>query len=270
MAERLRVLGLFPHPDDESYSCGGTLARLVDEGAAVRVVCATAGEAGEDRRDGSHGAPNLGAVRAAELARSCAALGVAPPRMLGLPDGGIGTVDFPAVVGALVTELRAFRPHIVLTLGEDGVYGHPDHLALYRLTLAAYASAGGGERFPSSAHGPEWRPLRLFLAAFPRGMFRPMYEHMLRSEYDTSIRQVDPDSLGAEPAQVAAAIDIRAVAERKLAAIGSHFSQLVDGDPYSLFPGDLVRRTLAVELFTLGAGVPVKSRLRAMGEDLEL
>lgn len=268
-SEPLRVLGVFPHPDDESYSCAGTLALLAEGGAEVQLLCATRGEGGQDLRPPAARNGDLGETRAAELACSCAALGLPPPRFLGLADGALGTVNFPEVVGRLVGEMRRVRPHLVLSLGEDGVYGHPDHLALFRLLIAAFGSAAGSERFPEAAFGPFWQPLRLFTAAFPRGMFRPMYEHMLGSEYTNSIRGIDPDTLGVEPAHIAAAVDIRPVAGRKLAAIACYASQLPGGDPYALFPGDLIRRTLTTELFSLAAGVPVPRRLRSLGEGLE-
>ncbi|HZU77724.1 MAG TPA: PIG-L deacetylase family protein [Dehalococcoidia bacterium] len=265
MPAGLRVLGIFPHPDDESYSCGGTLSRLAADGAAVHVLCATSGEGGQYLREGAPPA-DIGTVRRGELACACQALGIEPPRFLGLPDGRVGEVDFVAAAGAIVRELRLLRPHLVLSLGSDGVYGHPDHLALHRLVVASFAAAGGGERFPEEQFGPAWQPYRFFAAAFPRGMFRPMYDHMLSSEYTTAIRGLDPEKLGVEPAEVAAAIDIHAFAERKLQAIRCHASQLRGGDPETLFPGDLVRRTLSFELFTLVFGESVPHRLADLAE----
>jgi len=266
---KLRVLGIFPHPDDESYSCGGTLARMAAGGADVHVLCATAGGEGRHWNGPAKRAGSLAAVRAGELTCACLELGVAPPRLLGLADGQLGETDFPAVVGLLVSELRSVRPHIVLALGADGVYGHPDHIALHHLLIAAMASAGGGERFSEAEFGAAWSPDRLYLAAFPRGMFRPMHDHMLASEYRAYFRGADPDKLGVEPHDVVAAVDIRGYAGRKLAAIACHKSQLRDGKPLSLFPDGLVRHTLATELFTLGYGAPVAGRLKSLSEDLD-
>ncbi len=266
----LRVLGIFPHPDDEAYSCGGTIAQMAREGAEVHVLCATDGDAGKDRRQMLTEAGTLDITRRNELVCSCRKLGAAPPRFLGIVDGTIEQVHFPEVVGEIVRVIRAIRPHILLSLGPDGVYGHPDHIALFRLVVASFASATGGERFSADVYGANWTPQRLFLAAFPKGMFRPMFDHMLESEYAAAIRAFDPDKLGVEPQEVAAAVDIRAYAGEKLAAIACHLSQLRDGDPLRLFPADLVQRTLTTELFTLGAGRPVTSRLRSLDQDLEL
>lgn len=265
MKDRLRVLGIFPHPDDESYSCAGTLARLADAGAEVHLLSATDGGSGRDLAGSD--AP-LGATRIAELACSCKEIGALPPHSLGLPDGGLSAANFPVVAGELVREIRTVRPQIVVGLGADGVYGHPDHVALHRLLVAALAAAPGGERFPAAKFGPEWAPARVFYAAFPRGMFRPMFDHMLESEYRAYFRALDPDQLGVEPADVAAAVDIRPFADRKLAAIGCHRSQLRDGDPLSLFPGELVRRTLTGELFSAGPGTAVPRRLSDLAEGL--
>ena len=270
MSAALRLLGIFPHPDDEAYSCGGTLALLARQGAAVHVLAATRGERGRDLRDRPGDTASVGDVRADELRASCAALGVRVPLFLDLPDGGLDSSDFPTVAGALIRAIREVRPHIVLTLGQDGVYGHPDHLALHRLVVAAYGAAAGGDRFPTERFGAPWRPARLFCAAFPRGMFRPQYEQMTVSPEASSMRGVDPDKLGVEPSDVAAAIDIRPVAERKLAAIAAHRSQLADGDPYRLFPGEIVRRLLTTELFTLNAGEKPAGRLRALEAGLDL
>jgi N-acetyl-1-D-myo-inositol-2-amino-2-deoxy-alpha-D-glucopyranoside deacetylase len=266
----LRVLGIFPHPDDEAYSCGGTLARLSDEGAHVAIVCATRGERGRDRRPQPVAGEELGRVREEELRAACRVLGAAPPRFLDLHDGGVATCDFPAVVGAIVAIMRDVRPHLVLTLGPDGVYGHPDHLALYRLVIAAFGAAGGGNRFPAEQFGAPWAPLRLFCAAFPRGLFRPQYERMTVSPSSPTMRGVDPDKLGTEPGDIVAAIDIRSYAERKLRAIACHRSQLPDGDPYQLFPEGIVQRLLAFELFTLAAGIPLERRAQRLDEGLQI
>jgi LmbE family N-acetylglucosaminyl deacetylase len=101
-------------------------------------------------------------------------------------------------------------------------------------------------------------------------MFRPMYEHMLESEYQTAIRGLDPEKLGVDPPDVMAAVDIRGTSEKKLAAIACHASQLRDGDPLTLFPDALVRRLLGTELFELGAGLLPERRWRDLDENLQL
>ena len=46
------LLGVFAHPDDESFGPGGTLARYARQGVAVHVIIATDGIAGTVDNDG--------------------------------------------------------------------------------------------------------------------------------------------------------------------------------------------------------------------------
>lgn len=221
---RRRLLGLFPHPDDEGYSAGGLLASCVLSGAQVYVVCATRGE--------GHGDP---ALRSAELAAACAALGLPePPRFLDLPDGGLEPIaDGPARIAAL---LDALGPDVVVCLGRDGAYGHRDHLALTRWIQAAAAG----------------RPLRVLHAAFPRDLFAPVRRAMRRFRPEL-IGFRGP--LGVAPADLV--LDIRPVRDRKLAAIAAHRSQLPPEGPLCFLRPGLVERLLDEERFTLAAGPPL-------------
>ncbi len=269
MSERLRLLGIFPHPDDESYSAGGTLAKAAAVRADVYVLCATRGEAGQIVTPGLATPDTLGAVRERELRAACAALGVHPPLFLDYRDGTLSTVDLLEAVGRIVRVIRALRPHVVLTLGPDGVYGHPDHIALHKLVTPAFRSAGGGSRFPEEQFGPPWQPARLFWTAFPRGYFRPVWERLLYSDLATGIRQFDPERLGVTDDEVHAEIDVTAFLPQKLAALRAHRTQLRDGDPLSLFPEGILAGILARERFTLAFGDRPTRRLSDLFEGLD-
>jgi N-acetyl-1-D-myo-inositol-2-amino-2-deoxy-alpha-D-glucopyranoside deacetylase len=250
------LLAIVPHPDDEAYSMGGTLALAAQQGAAVYVLCATRGEGGQSSDPALATSEQVAGVRAEEMAASCRVLGAQPPLFLDYRDGELASVNMAEAVGEIVRAIRAVRPHVVITLGEDGVYGHPDHIALHKLVMPAYRSAGGGSRFPEAEFGPPWAPERLLWTAYPRGLFRPQWEHMLKSEHAEAMRQVNPDRLGVDPAEFAVAVDISGVAQTKLEAIRCHRTQLPDGDPIGLFPGGIVRMLLGVEYFQFGGGLP--------------
>ena len=51
----------FAHPDDESFSCGGTVAKYVKAGWEVHLLCATRGERGETGPYGKLDPETLGA-----------------------------------------------------------------------------------------------------------------------------------------------------------------------------------------------------------------
>lgn len=269
MTETFRLLGIFPHPDDEAYSAGGTLARAAAAGAEVYVLCATRGEAGQIVTPGLATPETLGAVRERELQAACAALGARPPLFLDYRDGTLPTVDLLEAVGRIVRVIRALRPHVVLTLGPDGVYGHPDHIALHKLVTPAFRSAGGGSRFPEEEFGPPWQPARLLWTAFPRGYFRPVWEHLLHSDLAAGIRQFDPERLGLPEDEMHVEVDVTAFVPQKLAALRAHRSQLRDGDPMTLFPEGILAGILTRERFTLAFGDRPGRRLRDVFEGLE-
>ena len=75
------VLFVHAHPDDESMGTGGTMARLVSEGARVDLVTCTDGAEGEihdPTLDADEARPRLAHIRADELACSIEALEAAP------------------------------------------------------------------------------------------------------------------------------------------------------------------------------------------------
>jgi LmbE family N-acetylglucosaminyl deacetylase len=228
------VLAVIPHPDDESYSFAGTLSLLARDGWRCVVACASSGESGK-RHDGGPTAPAaLAASRQAELSVSCRLLGLETPLFWSLPDGGLSKLRSQAArVGSLLSELQ---PDLVLSLGADGAYGHPDHIAVYRWLA---------EAVPAAAHPPEW-----LTASFPRGLFLPQYEKCVGM-------MGDPPSPAAEAigdAGSAIGVDIRGVRELKLAAIGAHRSQVPGGDPHAIFPGGIVERLLQDECFAIAHG----------------
>lgn len=228
------ALAVIPHPDDESYSFAGTLALLARAGWTCEVVCASAGEGGERHDGGPQGAAALADARIAELRESCGLLGATLVDAWRLPDGGVRS---DAVTPRLVAALERSSPDALLTLGADGAYGHPDHLAVYDAVVATTAAPGGPP---------------LLLAAFPRGLFLPQYE--LCRDMMGDPPSPSPEAIGQDSFDLV--VDIGAVAETKLAAIAAHRTQLPGGDPEALFPPGIVAELLSEERFSVRGELP--------------
>lgn len=151
-----RVVAVHAHPDDESIATGGALADLARRGAEVTVITCTLGEQGEvigetyQELVADH-ADQLGGFRIQELRTALSILGV-KGRHLGLPGlfRDSGMVGDPAhenprafvnsgdrAVELLAQQLRELQPHLVITYGPDGGYGHPDHIRAHEITHAA-------------------------------------------------------------------------------------------------------------------------------------
>jgi LmbE family N-acetylglucosaminyl deacetylase len=166
---RLRLLGVFAHPDDETFCAGGTFARYAKDGAEIMVVSATRGQAGQirDARVGTR--RTIAAVREAELRLACERLGVAHVECWDYADGALAEADFAGLTGEVVRLVREFQPDVVISFGPDGGYGHPDHIRISAATTQACQQAGDPACYPGqlAAGLAPHQPARLYHSYFP-------------------------------------------------------------------------------------------------------
>lgn len=161
-----RLLAIYAHPDDECYCSGGTLAKYSAEGAETMVISATKGQAGQINDTRVANRQTLGAIREQELHQSCEQLNVHHVDCWDYMDGALAESDQDKLVGDIVYAMRKFQPHIVLTFGADGAYGHPDHIAIGDATTIAFQLSGDAEAYPEQKLDP-YQPARLYYAYFP-------------------------------------------------------------------------------------------------------
>lgn len=121
------VLGIWAHPDDETYLCGGLMARAARAGDRVVCVTATRGELGSPDEARWPSGSALAEVRTAEMEAALEILGVHEHQWLDYPDGGCADVDQEEAVRRVAEIIEQVRPDTVLTFGPDGMTGHPDH-----------------------------------------------------------------------------------------------------------------------------------------------
>jgi LmbE family N-acetylglucosaminyl deacetylase len=148
------VLGIWAHPDDEVYLCGGLMAAARDAGQRVVCVTATLGEHGTS--DPERWPPDrLARTRAWEIRAALAVLGVTEHHVLGLPDGGCVDQPFDTVVDRLVSIIDEVRPDTMLTFGPDGMTGHSDHQVVSAWATAAHSRTGTDARLLYAATSVE-------------------------------------------------------------------------------------------------------------------
>ncbi|GAA1355610.1 mycothiol conjugate amidase Mca [Saccharothrix algeriensis] len=194
MVDKLRLMAVHAHPDDESSKGAATMARYVAEGHEVMVVTCTGGEAGSilnPAMDRPEVLENMAEIRRAEMARAAEILGVRH-RWLGfvdsglpegdplppLPEGCFALVPLEESVPPLVEAIREFRPHVIVTYDENGGYPHPDHIRCHEVSVAAFEAAGDPERYPEA--GEPWQPLKLYYShGFSRAKLLAFHEALL-------------------------------------------------------------------------------------------
>lgn len=193
--DRLRLMAVHAHPDDESSKGAATMARYVAEGAEVLVATCTGGERGSVLNPALQGNPeieaNIHEVRRKEMDAAREILGVQqawlgwedsglpegdplPP----LPDGCFAVLDVDKAAEPLVRLIREFRPHVITTYDENGGYPHPDHIQTHKITMVAFDAAGDPDAYPES--GEPWQPLKLYYnQGISRARIEALHEGML-------------------------------------------------------------------------------------------
>lgn len=143
------LCAVFAHPDDETFSIAGSLARYSSEGVSCHLYVATDGNAGRSSAVAVSGPAELGLVRRQELHEAARVLGVSEVRAGGHPDGGLESVDEQVLLAEMVDFLRVHRPEVVITFGPEGApNAHRDHRVVHRLATQAFALAARADAFP--------------------------------------------------------------------------------------------------------------------------
>jgi LmbE family N-acetylglucosaminyl deacetylase len=230
-----RFMVIVAHPDDADFGPAGTAAAWIDAGAEGWLVCCTSGDAGGE--DPNLDPMGLARAREAEQRRAADIVGYRGVSFLHQPDGALAN-DL-AVREMLVREIRTFRPDAVIcgdpevVIHVGGAINHTDHRAG---ALAAVDAV-----FPAARN-----PL-----AFPWLAKGGLAAHRVRRLYLVWTNQ--PDTW----------VDTSATAERKIAALREHESQL--HDPETVFKR--VRGRMAEQGARIGTESAEAFRLVVIDQD---
>lgn len=257
-----RLLGVFAHPDDEG-TMGGALLRYNMSGVETGLVCATRGEVGEIADPALATPETLGEVREGEMRAAAATLHVQHLWFLDYRDSGMaGTAENrdprafvgvnPAeVVGKLVSIIRRFRPQVIVTFDETGGYGHPDHIAIYQHTTAAFHAAADADQYPEL--GPAYSVAKLYYSSFPRSAMRLIAEWLRSQNMQSGLGDLDPEKLGLPDEQVSVKLNVEALQEQKDRSWAMHRTQLGSTAMFEKMPKELVNQWRSHEYYQLAA-----------------
>lgn len=148
---KVDILAVGAHPDDVELSCGGTLAKMIDEGKTVAILDLTAGELGTRGTD---------LTRAQEASDASKILGVSARENLSFPDGFL--INIKEYQLEIVKMIRKYQPEIVIANAIDD--RHPDHAKAAKLVSDACFLAGL-VKIKTEHNGVEqtqWRPKHIF------------------------------------------------------------------------------------------------------------
>jgi LmbE family N-acetylglucosaminyl deacetylase len=268
MATDIRTLmAVHAHPDDEASSTGGVLALYSDAGVRTVVVTCTNGEFGDapgqvkPGEDG-HDEQAVAQLRLAELRQSCKILGVSNLELLGYHDSGMPdweyrnrpeafcNVPLQDVADRISGLIETYRPQVVISYDDKGMYQHPDHVRAALAAAAAAEQSGIPAKFYQTAmRGSDWR--KVWEALRELGAEVPD-----QREFTDEQRQ----QMEAAEQRITTNIDIMPVLERKREALFAHASQIQDSW-FSKLPPEIATAAFGRESFVramdrTGAPVP--------------
>ena len=146
-----RILVVTPHPDDETFTSGGTLALLAANENDIQVVIYTTDNAGS--RDPEMTKDRLKAIRRAEEEEACRILGIPKENIhwLGHDDGMLEYVDRRELTRQVAREIRRFKPHALFSVDPGSPYEQyhkSDHRSGTIITVDAIRAARWRLYFP--------------------------------------------------------------------------------------------------------------------------
>ena len=257
------LMTVHAHPDDETIGTGGAMAKAVEAGHRVVLVTCTRGELGEivvPEMDTPDNHRRLGEIRAGELERAMAVLGVTEWENLGYRDSGMmGTdgnrdprsfwqADLDEAARRLTWLVRRYQPDVMTTYNSFGGYGHPDHIRTHDVAVRAFERAGDPAWYPEQFKEPgieAWAPSKLYEQAIPASVRERMDARMAergQKPFWAPPDDATPEQIAEMEAfaakmlvpdeQVTTWIDVAgAPLEAKWKAINKHVTQMSDKNP---------------------------------------
>jgi N-acetyl-1-D-myo-inositol-2-amino-2-deoxy-alpha-D-glucopyranoside deacetylase len=269
MSQALTLLLVHAHPDDESISTGGVMARYAAEGARVVCVTCTGGEHGEivvPELDTPDNHARLAEIRAEELRRALARLGPIESRSLGYVDSGMmGTpeneaaasfwqADFDEAVERLLRVVREVRPQVIVGYNDFGGYGHPDHIRSGLIAKAAFERAADGPEAPAKLYevARDWTRLQeVRKRAEERGADAWWSPNEEETDDQRREREEHFAKMAAATGPITTVVDVADHVAAKRAAMTEHITQLSPKMTFLALTADDWRELMPTEDFTL-------------------
>jgi LmbE family N-acetylglucosaminyl deacetylase len=149
------ILGIWAHPDDETFTMAGIMMAALANGQQTACVTATRGEKGSQDLT-KWPLETLGQVREKEMEAALQIIGCAHHQWLDYIDGELTEVDSAEAVDRLGKIIRAVQPQTILTFGPDGMTGHTDHQTVSHWTSQAVQSAESSATIYHAVVAEEW------------------------------------------------------------------------------------------------------------------
>jgi mycothiol S-conjugate amidase len=264
--QRLCLLQVHAHPDDEASKGAGTTAKYAAEGVHTVLVCCTGGEAGDILNPAvpDPGSPEkMHELRMAELRESVRVLGYSSLHLLGYHDSGMPDTEtnkrpdnfanapMDEAIGRLVKIIRDEKPQVIITYRDDrNFYPHPDHIKVHDISVPAFDLAGDPEAYPEA--GEPWQPLKLYYVSWSIARVKALHAiYLERGEESPYTSWFERGFDTGRVDEFTTLIDVSDFMQQRRDALLAHRTQVDPEGHWFRLPDDVVRQAFPWEEFTL-------------------
>lgn len=134
----MKILYIFPHPDDESFGPAPAIAAQKRAGHEVYLLTLTKGEATKQRHRLGVSKKEMGDIRFKEMQCVEKVLDLDGMTVLDLPDSGLKEMDPWEIEQVIKEHIKQIAPNILVTYAVHGVSGFEDHLVQHAVVKRVY------------------------------------------------------------------------------------------------------------------------------------
>lgn len=134
----MKILYIFPHPDDESFGPSAAMHSQLAEGNQVYLYTLTKGGATKQRFRLGLTVEEMGEVRYKEMLAVEKTLGLSGMRVDDFPDSGLSEMDPRIIEDSLRKEIERIKPDVLVSYPVHGISGFHDHLVMHAVVKRVF------------------------------------------------------------------------------------------------------------------------------------
>lgn len=139
----MKILYIFPHPDDESFGPAHAIAKQIREGNEVYLLTLTRGGATKQRHKFGYSVEQMGEIRYREMLCVEKVLGLTGMTVMDLPDGVLKEMNPLEIENIVCEHIEKIKPEIIVTYAVHGISGFHDHLVTHSVVKSAFCRLKG-------------------------------------------------------------------------------------------------------------------------------
>jgi len=144
----MKILYVFPHPDDESFGPAAAMHSQIKRGHEVSLLTLTKGGATKERHKLGLSIAEMGEVRYKEMLAVKKVLNLSGMTVLDYPDSGLKELDPRMLEREVSARAGQLKPDIIVTLPVHGISGFHDHLVAHAVVKRVFVEMREAGGFP--------------------------------------------------------------------------------------------------------------------------